>query len=421
MRAHLSCVWQLTVGLASSTTLVNVVLAQGPVPQTVQTQQSSAPNPKVKIAKRAVARGWRASPSFQVDAEYDNNVFLFAPTRKDNIAAPSTAEVISGRYSDMNQATDVLTTVSAGLTVKGPGLMGKSSVISPEVSYELYTQNTRRSNLRLGLSLQQEAWANGRFRLQGSLRPRYFARNYLADAIDLDASGSITDDERVYARGEYREGELVADYRLPFSKSTRKRPFGAALQVGGGFYNRSYDAPLEGRNLRGPTAGAKLLFDLGRRVALDVGYDYSSLAARVTDQILLLDEPDFGQDLNGNGTTSDLGARVLTPVDRSRKEHSIGATLRLGASKKADLSVGYEYRWRRYTSAEALDVTDRGRRDSRNQLSADLRVRLTKDLRARLGGVHSSQRLNRSGDPGSTGEIDDYSRSQARLGLSYDL
>jgi hypothetical protein len=116
-----------------------------------------------------------------------------------------------------------------------------------------------------------------------------------------------------------------------------------------------------------------------------------------------------------------MSARVLTPVDRSRKEHSIGATLRLDASKQVDLSLGYEYRWRRYTSEEAFDVSNRGRRDSRNQLSADLRFRLTKDMRVRLGGVHSSQHLNRSGDPGSAGEIDDYTRSQARLGLSYDL
>lgn len=421
MRVCLSSACRLSLGLACAAPLVNVAAAQSPSMRPTQTQESSAPTAQTKSSKRAGARSWHASPSFQVNAEYDNNVFLLPATKKADVAAPSAAELISGRYSDMNQATDLLTTVSAGVTVKGPGLMGKSSVIVPELSYELYTQNTQRSNLRLGLSLQQEAWANGRFRFQGSLTPSYFARNYLADAIDQDASGSITADERVYARGEYREGELVADYRLPLSKSTKKRPFGAALQLGGGYYNRSYDAPLAGRDLHGPTAGAKVLFDLGRRVELDVGYDYSSLAARVTDQVLLLDEPDFGQDLNGNGSNSDLDARVLTPVDRSRREQSLGATLRLEASKKADLSLGYEYRWRRYTSEQALDISDRGRQDSRNQFSADLRIRVTKDLRARLGGVYSSQRLNRSGDPGSTGEIDDYTKSQARLGLSYDL
>jgi len=48
-----------------------------------------------------------------------------------------------------------------------------------------------------------------------------------------------------------------------------------------------------------------------------------------------------------------------------------------------------------------------------------LRFRVAKDLRLRLGGIHSVQDLNRAGDP--AGEIDDYTRSQARLGLSYEL
>ena len=363
--------------------------------------------------------GWRVAPAFRVDAEYDNNVFLFSTSKKDNIANPSAAEVTTGRYADMESANDVLTTMSAGLSLKGPGLFGRSSLVSPEVAYELYARNTARSNVSLGLSLQQELSAGGRLRLRGRLTPSYFARNYMADAVDQDLNGAITPEERVYATGEYREGEVGADYRLRLAKSTKKHPFGASLQLGGGYYDRSYDAPLAGRDLHGPIMGAKLLLELGRRVSFEVGYDYSSLGATASNQVLLIDEPDFGQDLNGNGTATDLDARVLTMVDRSRREHSLGASFQLDLSKPVGLTVGYEHRWRRYTSDESLDLANRGRRDARDQMSADLRFRVAKDLRLRVGGVHWAQGLNRAADP--AGEIDDYTRSQGRLGLSYEL
>ena len=422
MRASRSCVWQVAFGLVTAPLAANVTSAQTPAVQSRVAEQP-APAAEAKKSKKASRpdAGWRVSPSFRVDAEYDNNVFLLAPNKKDNVAAPSGAEVTSGRYADMKNASDVLTTMAAGLAVKGPGLMGKPSLIAADVSYELYAQNTERSNVGLGLSLQQQTWAGGRLRLQGRLTPSYFARNYLTDAIDQDASGSITDNERVYTHGEYRESQLGADYRLLLVKSRRKHPFGAAVQLGGGYYSRSYDTPLTGRDLQGPVGSAKLLLDLGRRVGLDVSYDYSSLGASRSNQVLLLDEADFGQDFNANGAATDLDARVAAMVDRSRKEHSLGATLQVQPSKVLALIVGYEHRWRRYTSEEALDVANRGRQDGRHQFSGDVRLRMTKDLGVRIGGVHSSQNLNRSGDPGSAGEIDDYTRSQARLGLSYEL
>ncbi len=394
--------------------------AQSPNAQAMQASEAPAPATEAKSSRRAApTAGWRLSPAIRVDAEYDNNVFYLSPTIKGDVANPSNSQVISGRYVDMKNAADMLTTMAAAVTLRGPGLLGRTSVVAPEISYELYAQNSARSNVSLGLSLQQELWSDGRLRLQGRLTPSYFARNYMADAVDQDSNGSISEAERVYATGEYREGEVGADYRLPLAKATTSHPFGAVLQLGGGYYSRSYGAPLAGRDLHGPTTSAKLLFDLGHRADLDLGYDFASVGAPPSDQVLLLDEPDYGQDLNGNGTATDQNARVLTLVDRSRKEHNLGASLRFGASQAVDVKLGYEYRWRRYTSNEPLDGVNSGRVDKRHQISADLRFRLMKDLRLRLGGAHSTQRLNRAGDP--AGEIDDYTRSLGRLGLSYQM
>lgn len=420
MRVRLLPAHPLLVGLVWSTVSLTPAVAQAPgltAPRTMGTPPPSTQD--VTPTRARNKKGWRIVPALRLDAEYDDNVFLLSSSRKDNVAAPSPAELTSGRYAEMESANDMLTTMSAGLSLKGPGLFGRSSLVSPVVAYEFYTRNTARSNVSLGLSLQQELSASSRLRLKGRLTPSYFARNYMADAVDRDLNGSITPEERVYASGEYREGEFGADYRLRLAKSTKKHPFGASLQLGGGYYNRSYDAALSGRDLHGPTMGAKLLLDLGRRVSFAVGYDYSRLGAAASNQVLLIDEVEVGQDLNDNGTASDLDVRVLTMADRSRREHSLDASLELGLSKPVDLVVGYEHRWRRYTSEETLDVVNRGRRDTRDQVSADLRFRLAKDLRLRLGGVHSVQQLNRAADP--AGEIDDYTRSQARLGLSYEL
>ncbi len=415
MSTRLSIVCHLVIGLGWPAIIGGAAFAQTPT--------ANAAFPHTMGSRRHEKSGnrWHLTPALRVDVGYDDNVFLLATNRKDNVAAPSAAEVTSGRYAKMESANDVMTTLSTAVALKGPGLLGKSLVLSPAVDYDLYTRNSERSNVRLGLSLQQELWADSRLRLQGRLTPSYFARNYLAGAVDQDGNGSVSADERVYAGGEYRESELAADYRFPLAKSSKKRTFGAALQLDGGYYGRTYEAPFTGRDLKGPTAGAKLLLDLGRRVSFALAYDFASLSATPMAQVQLLDEAEFGQDFNGNGTATDLNALALTMVDRSRREQSLGTALRLDLSQAADLALGYEHRWRRYTSEQPLDVSNNGRRDARNQVSADLRVKLAKDLRLRLGGVRSVQNLNRAGDPGSTGEIDDYTRYQGSLGLSYEL
>ena len=382
-------------------------------PVTAQITSSTSP------AK--TGHNWRVSPTLGLDTEYDDNVFLLPPSRIGDVVAPSAAAVQSGRYAGMEKASDLIATLSAAFQLKGPGIAGRTLSLTPEIDYELYTQNSDRSSATLRLSLEQDLWADSRFRLQGIMTPHYFAKNYLADAVDGDGSGSITPDERVYARGEYREGELSADYRVRLAKSTKRHLFGAALQLGGGYYRRSYDAPFSGRDIHGPTAGAKVLLDLSPRISFNVEYEFASLSAAPTDQVLLLNEADFGQDFNGNGSLVDPDVRVLTPVDHSRKEHNLAGTLRFELSKTVDIELDYAHRWRRYSSDEALDVTYRGRRDARSQVGAELGFRISKALRLRLGGVRSAQRLNRAGDPGATGDVDDYTRHQGRLGLSYDF
>lgn len=386
-----------------------------------QSTRSSEPGPEKKTRAARPGPAWRFSPALGAESGYDDNIFLLESARKNNLASPSLEDVASGRYRDMESATDLVTTVSVGFEVKGPGLARRTITLAPVLDYRWYARNAERSAAVVGLALTQDLPKDGHLRLRGRLTPSYFSKNYLADAIDGDANGSITPGERLYARGEYREGEITLDYRFRLAHSRGGTPFQAAFQLEAGYENRAYDAPFSGRDSKGPAAGARLLMTLTRSLALDAGYGFASRATTATSEVVLLDEPDFGQDLSGNGNTTDLDVRTVTPVDRSRTEHSLEAGIRWDLSRRADLDLGYEHRWRRYSSDETLDVAHTGRRDGRDQVSAELAVRLRKGIKLRAAGEAAFQRTNRAGDPGSTGEIDDYTRYRAGLGLLFSF
>lgn len=383
--------------------------------------QSSITPVAAPAEDKETRNAWGLSPAARVRVEYDNNVFLLSGSRKIDLAAPSSAEVASGRYADMESAHDIITSMSAAVELKGPGLQGETFRLTPSIGYDLYHQNSIRSSATLGVSLVQDLGKGGRLRLQGRLTPSYFAKNYLIDAVDTDATGTISDGERVYAPGEYRESDVSADIRVRLVNATRKQSIGAAVQVSGGYYARTNDVPFAARDLRGPELGAKVLFELGRRVGLDLEYAFATLSADPADQVQLLDEADYAQDLNGNGISTDQDVRVVSRVDRSRREHSIGAALRVDLRRTITLGLGYEHRARRYTSAEPMDPSNNGRRDSRNQIGAELGFKVARGLRLHLGGRHSTQSLNRASDPGATGDVSDYTRDQATLGLTYDF
>ena len=390
-----------------------IAAAQEP---TLQVSPDSAVAPAPTSGK-----SWRLMPTLGIAAEYDNNVFLLDSAGESNLAAPSPGEVTSGRYANMESASDVITTFSGTFGVRGPGLSGKALTIMPAVAYQLYSQNPERSYVVVGLALIQNMPKKGRLRLQGSMTPSYFAKNYLADAVDGNGNGSISSSERVYAAGVYRESEVTLDYRFRLNESTKKHPFGATLQLGTGYGDRSYDPPFEGKDLSGPMAAASLQMTLSERVSLGLNYAFAAFAGTPTDQVLLLDEPDFGQDFNGNGTTTDPNVRVVSPVDPSRTDNAFGGELGFVMGKRSALNLRYEYRIRSYSSTEALDVTHNGRQDDRSRMGAQFGVGFGKAMGVSLGGMYTSQTTNRPNDPGATGDNNDYTRFQAALGLSYNF
>lgn len=370
------------------------------------------------MAQGGVApRSWTISGRFDVAAEYDGNVFLLPTNRTGNLSSPSAASVLSGRYDLMRSSTDLIGTARATVEFERDGFDDRPFTLAPALGYEFFAQNAERRNLSASLTVSQDLRRDGRLRLRAGYQPSYFARNYLADAVDADADGSIASDERQYARGDYREFDVEMDYRLRLVKSRRSRPFGAFLDVAVGYEDRTFDAPFAARDFGGPTAALRLELSPRRSIGFETSYDVAFLSSPVTPQVILLDEPTFGEDFNANGNSSDLNARAVQNVDRSRTEHVIAQVARFDVGDASDLELRVAYRIREFTSSEPYDVANNGRRDRRLQLGAEYRRRLTKDVRLISGIRYGTQQLNRRTDLGADGAVDDYTKLQVDLGL----
>lgn len=376
--------------------------------------------PAVSGAQSSLAAkpsSWRVKTTFSTKAEYDDNVYLATSRGRTAIDASGTST--SGRYAEMTSSSDVITTVRAGVELAGDGMGGRKLSVTPRAGYDFYAQNAARRNVHLDLSVAQDLGQGNELRLRGALTPSTFFKNYMFDAVDTNADGSISGGERRYAAADFRELEAGADYRRRLDKSTSKSPVGATVRVGAGYYARDYESQFAGRNLRGPTAAADFVVSTGRDTRFTLGYDVGKLAATTTPTVVLLDEPVYGQDFNGNGRATDLNARSVQPVDRSRLEQqaSLKAQTRVGA--RTELDVGYARRWRSFSSTQQFDVSNNGRSDARNEFSGELQFRLTKPLALTLGAQSSGQQLNRPLDSGVSGEVDDYSRLRGIAGLTY--
>lgn len=399
-------------GLAFACLLAVPLRAQAPAAEPTAPARGEG---RLAVARRAA---WRVSSVVEIGSEYDDNVYLLRDGARTSLGSPSGSAVASGRFAQMSSASGMIGTMGLAATLRGPGLAGRRLELRPEATLAADALNSARRVVALGFGAVQSLRHGGSVRLDAQVTPSYFARNYMVDARDLDGDGAIASAERVYAAGTYRDAEVGLAYRRRLDKSTKKGPFGAALQVGGGYYARTYDDPFAGRDMRGPTADARLLLDVSRRLDMGVSYGFASLAADPTAQVLVVDEGDVGRDLDGNGATGDPDVRVAAVTDRSRVAHSVGLRATYAVSKRTDLRLDLERRMRSFSSSQPLDFANNGRRDTRDRIAAQLARKLRGSAALTVRGEHSVQRLERE-RAASIGEIDDYSRNRLAIGLRF--
>ncbi len=364
-------------------------------------------------------RAWRPKARISAEVRYDDNPFLLTGIQKTALAAVSAADSQSGRFVDMPHAIDVIAVPAFRVGLTGPAIGGHDLTADADLRYEANVQNTRRRHAELGASVEQALGGGARIRLAADLRPGYFWKNYLRDAVDADLSGNITPDERLYSAGTSNEGDFALRYRQRVVKSKQTHPLGLTGEITVNYFTRSYDAPFADRSRHGPGGSAALAADLGPSWTVELGYSYASLKADVTRVVLILNETAFGVDFNSNGNQSDTEARAFELVDRSRREQELGLTVRGELSDAVTAEAVYGRRTRTFSSMQPYDVADRDRRDTRDAVDLGLTFRLAHGLRLLVAGELASQRTNRAGDPGSLGEVADYHRRVVSAGMRW--
>src|SRR6267378_4461015 len=328
------------------------------------------------------------------------------------------ADSVNGRFRDMTQVTDVIPIPALQLGLEGPGVGGRTLGVGAQLAYETNVHNAARRHAEMQFRIDQSLPHGGGLRLTADWRPSYFAKNYLADAIDLNANGRISGSEKRYAAARSNEIDMALRYRHRLLKSTDRHPIGITAELQAGYLGRRYTAPFAGRSRSGPDAGGGFAVQIGPAWTLGVDYAVASLKSDVSTAILILDENEFGVDFNGNLTTTDSSARAAVLVDYSRVEREWGATLQ-GSAGAATVTAGYGRRTRQFSSTQLYDVVNRARRDVLKELAVGVDVRLTAGFHLEAGARRATQTTDRAADPGSIGEVADYSRFVASAGLRY--
>lgn len=368
---------------------------------------------------RARERAWKFEARVEGEFRYDDNPFLLTAAQKPRLETPSAGDTLSGRFGDMQKASDMIPAVGLELALEGRGLAGRALTLQAEGTYDANLENGRRRHAELGFSAEQALGRGSRVRLRLDWRPSYYHKNYLADAVDADGDGDIASRERRYQAGSSSEVDVTLGYRHRLLRSTRERQIGVSAELKAGYFDRSYDTPFAGRSRGGPGGQIGLGIELARRWAISLDYAYQKLDADPTREVMLLDETAFGRDFNGNGLVTDLDARAFELVDRSRTEQEFGVAIQGELADPVTVELAYGRRTRNFSSTEPFDVSNRDRNDGLNEVSGGLHVRLTRALRLDAGARRGAQDTNRAGDPGATGEVADYTRLVAWAGLRY--
>lgn len=381
--------------------------------------QSTAPGSGAARAEAAPhARGWRASGELGIGETADDNVFLLRDAKKAALDSVSGAGTATSRYHNMPSSNDFITTLRASGEVKRRGLRGHDLALAAGARYEHYQLDAERRNVSLRVNAAQSLGQGSQLRLRGQLTPRYFYRDYMADAIDLNLDGRIESSERVYAAGTFRESEVAGGYRRRLIDGTGSRPLTAWLDVDAAYVSRQYEAPFQTRDYHGPetTVGLDLETDRSR---VGLSYSYGAFAATPGSAVLVLNESDFGVDFNGNGNVGDSHVRSVQMVDYSRVEQNAGLAIRRSMSRTVDARVSLEHRWRTYGSSQPYDVYNNTRRDHREEGGLALGFRAGAHLRMELGGSAQMQRVSRNLRPSATGEVTDYTRRRIFMNWTY--
>jgi hypothetical protein len=138
--------------------------------------------------------------------------------------------------------------------------------------------------------------------------------------------------------------------------------------------------------------------------------------------VVLLNEPDFNLDFNGNGSITDLRVRSVQTVDFSRIEQYMAGRFRVRASDAVETTLSYGRRGRSYRSKQPFDIYNNSRYDHRDRFGLDMAYRFSPGKSIHFGGNYEVQKLTNTLRPSATlDDATDYTRKGFYASWSHQL
>jgi hypothetical protein len=356
---------------------------------------------------------WKINFGLKGDWTYDSNVFYRSASQIDTFNAKDPRDAASGRFQDMNSIGDQIINPAFTLRAGGPSIFGRKLDMALSFNYDKYLNNTRKDHYAIGLNLRQSLWKGGRLIARGRYVPKEYQRNFLVDGV-AGSDGSVLRQDRIYRAATYRDSEAGLEYEQRLLEKRRTGGVGLTGRLGASLYRRRYPLEFRGRDRDSLNLEAGLGLDFKGGSEITFGYRHENAKRPIVSEILLLDEPAFNIDFNGDGDVLDNNIRTETQVNRSyRADHFEGALL-AAVGKNTDLRLSLSRRLRTYLSQEPHDGYS-GLKDKRWIARIELDQKISSGLSFVAGYAYNAQRLSHMD---VTGDEEDYVKHVVQAGLS---
>lgn len=389
--------------------------------------EEPAGEPKVKASKtkQDKKKDWAWDVDLGVRGRYNSNVFRLSDRTLDRYDADRESDETSGRFDRMSATDDFVVTPQGEIRLSGSGLGGRNFKAWFGFEYDYAVRNSVMRHPRFELSASQKLGKGRKMGLELEYAKGRFRRNYLAGSTDL--TGSVSSSERRFRRGTFDSAEFLASYeqRLWERKKGKKRKKSRLAKLGLrsvvahgrlGYARRSYDH-FSNRNRNELRFGTGLDSRIGKRWRVELDYELRSIYTANNREFLVLDESDFGIDLNGDFDAVDQNVPSAERVDRSRLDHTVTLEMGWKPAKRIGLKAGYAFTFQDYRSDERFDLTYNARSDERHRVFGELEWRFAKRWAAALSGDWSDEQSSRL-DMGDEPEETSYSRYRVSFGIS---
>lgn len=379
----------------------SLAVAQEPTPPDAGPGERAFTSTDGKSGKKAKAPADAWAFDVRAGLAYEVNTFQLTPGSLKDLARDRAADRAAGRFDDMESADDLVLRVGAGAEWRPEGPAGARWRAGLDPLLRVHMLNPRATYAGIDAHVSRELGKRTTVRLGLTGVPERFRRNSMADADDVDGNGRISDDERRYRPVR----TMSAGARLALAWEFGETPRDEA-RIFVGVAGEGYRAPFADRRTVEPEAGIDATFWGTKTAGTRIGYRIGWRDNRTHREVLLVDEPRFDLDLNGDGDILDEDVRSVQRVDRSTLDQEVALDFVWKAAGETGGRLAFDLRVRKYLSGQRFDRDHKDRWDVRLGGRFALTFTLAADASLDAGVAAELQTRSREGSAIDKTDID---------------